>query len=50
MLEQYGVVFDKAKALGLRVNAGHDLNTENLATFLGRCPVDRGVDRACIYG
>ena len=40
MLEQYGAVFDKAKALGLRVNAGHDLNTENLATFLGRCPVD----------
>lgn len=40
ILEQYGLTFDKAKTLGLRVNAGHDLNLKNLSAFLARCQVD----------
>lgn len=40
ILEQYGEVFDAARDMQLRVNAGHDLNLENLTRFLHRCPVD----------
>lgn len=39
-LEAYRETADKARALGIGVNAGHDLNLQNLATFLEYCPVD----------
>ena len=39
-LRDYRETTDKARALGLGVNAGHDLNLEKLATFLEHCPVD----------
>ena len=40
ILDDYVTSYEKAKALGLRVNGGHDLNLENLGPFLQRCPVD----------
>lgn len=39
-LDAYRQAADQARKLGIGVNAGHDLNLQNLAAFLEQCPVD----------
>ena len=39
-LDGYRDTAEEARRLGIGVNAGHDLNLENLAVFLKYCPVD----------
>lgn len=39
-LEEYRQTAEEARRLGIGVNAGHDLNLDNLAAFLGHCQVD----------
>lgn len=40
VLSSYETSYNYAKSIGLDVNAGHDLDLENLKTFLDRAPVD----------
>lgn len=39
-LDDYRKTAEEARKLGIGVNAGHDLNLQNLAAFLTHCPVD----------
>lgn len=39
-LKSYRETAEQARQLGVGVNAGHDLNLQNLAAFLASCPVD----------
>ncbi|MDO5769279.1 MAG: pyridoxine 5'-phosphate synthase [Psychrobacter sp.] len=54
LLKTYADVATYAKGHGLRVNAGHDLNLENLSEFLQACSIDEvsighGATVECIY-
>jgi pyridoxine 5-phosphate synthase len=40
VLARYSAAADAARAAGLGINAGHDLNRENLAAFLTAVPAD----------
>ena len=40
VLSSYETSYNYAKSIGLDVNAGHDLDLENLKPFLDRAPVD----------
>jgi pyridoxine 5-phosphate synthase len=43
LLDRYAAAADAARAAGLEVNAGHDLNLENLGRFVDRVPGIREV-------
>ena len=40
VVSQYEKAFNHAKSLGLGVNAGHDLDLNNLELFLSKVPAD----------
>ena len=56
VLSSYETSYNYAKSIGLDVNAGHDLDLENLKPFLDRAPVDEVsighalISDALIYG
>jgi pyridoxine 5-phosphate synthase len=56
VLSSYETSYNHAKSIGLDVNAGHDLDLENLKPFLDRAPVDEVsighalISDALIYG
>ena len=56
VLSSYETSYNYAKSIGLDVNAGHDLDLENLEPFLDRAPVDEVsighalISDALIYG
>ena len=56
VLSSYETSYNYAKSIGLNVNAGHDLDLENLKPFLDRAPVDEVsighalISDALIYG